>query len=180
MKRQRRQAVAILLAAVLALTATPASAAKPDPGGPAAPTGTEITRPRNDNFGRAIVLPAPGHYNGRNTGATLQAGEPRAIRVNPGGNSVWWVWRARATRKRVITTGGSNFDTILSVYPGRTRRSLRRIVANDDFGNGLQSRVAFRVYAGNLYRIQVSGYRYQNQTGRTASSGRITLRVIKS
>lgn len=182
MTTHARGPLAIALALVLAVTAAPAMAAKPAPDSPdAAPTGTEVVaRPVNDNFANRIVIPRPGRYQGTTVGATRQPYEPLHAAANPGGHSVWWTWTPAYTRDVVITTRDSNFDTLLGVYRGRTLRTLRRVASDDDVPGALTSRVDFRAFAGNRYRIAVDGFRYSGQTGQTASAGHVVLRVVNA
>jgi subtilisin family serine protease len=122
----------------------------------------------NDNFGRAIVLAGPaGVVTGSNQGATAQPGEPTHAGEG-GGHSVWWRWRAPASGDTLIGTLGSDFDTVLGVYRGRSVRSLNPIAANDDGPDlGVLSLVRFDAEAGVNYRIAVDGYR--------GAAGNITL-----
>jgi hypothetical protein len=115
--------------------------------------------PRNDNFGKAIVLSRQqANVSGNNRGAGIQKGEPK-IGGAPGGVSVWWSWRAPANGIVTISTSGSRFDTLLGVYTGKVVDSLKLIASNDDAGDGdLTSRVVFRANAGTMYRIAVDGY----------------------
>lgn len=181
MRKHVRGPVAIALAVALAVTASPALAAKPAPPAPeSAPAGEAVVRPVNDNFANRIVIPRPGRYEGTTVGATRQPYEPLHAAQNPGGHSVWWTWTPAYTRDVVITTRDSDFDTLLGVYRGRTLRTLRRVASDDDVPNGLTSRVDFRAFAGNRYRIAVDGFRYSGQTGLTASAGQVVLRIVNA
>ena len=183
MSKHLRAPLSLILAVVIALTAAAAGAAEPAPDDRSAvPGAAEVARPVNDNFANATIIPRPGRFDGTTVGATRQPYEPRHASGNAGGRSVWWTWTAAFTRDVVITTRDSNFDTLLGVYRGRTLRTLRRIVSNDDTpgANNLQSRVEFRAFAGNRYRIAVDGFRYSGQTGQTASAGHVVLRVVNA
>jgi hypothetical protein len=113
----------------------------------------------NDDFANATRLNGrSGTASGNNIGATSQAGEPTHAGVG-GGQSVWWKWRAPRTERVVFSTAGSNFDTVLAAYHGRSLSRLRELASNDDVGGiGVQSRVRLRVVAGRQYRIAVDGY----------------------
>ncbi|MEI8207348.1 MAG: hypothetical protein WCG03_10760, partial [Kiritimatiellales bacterium] len=116
--------------------------------------------PVNDRFSAAAVLTgASGQVSGSNVGATKEAGEPNHNGIT-GGYSVWWSWVAPSSGRIVIDTFGSDFDTVLAVYTGSAVGSLTEIKSNDDFWEGVQSRVAFDVIAGTTYRIAVDGYEY--------------------
>jgi len=167
---------ALILAIVL--TAAPALAKPPGTPTTPAPTGTELVSVAgNDQFARAFPIERQGVLAGSNLGATLQTNEPRIV-GNPGGHSVWFVWEPAYTRDVVLSTRSSDFDTLLGVYRGQTRGSLREVVANDDAGRWLTSRVEFRAFAGNRYHIKIDGFRYFGQTARTASAGFYVLRLL--
>jgi hypothetical protein len=181
MSKHLRAPLSLILAVVMALTAAPAVAAEPLPDDRSAvPSAAEVARPANDNFANATTIPRPGRFEGTTVGATRQPNEPRHASQNAGGHSVWWTWTAAFTRDVVITTRDSNFDTLLGVYRGRTLRTLRRIASDDDVQGALTSRVEFRAFAGNRYRIAVDGFRYTGQTGQTASAGHVVLRVVNA
>ena len=59
----------------------------------------------------------------------------------------------------MVTTRGSNFDTVMAVYTGDNLDSLRRIARDDDRGGNLTSRVRFWARAGKTYQISIDGYR---------------------
>ncbi|MGZ5552748.1 MAG: hypothetical protein ACXWHF_03830, partial [Chthoniobacterales bacterium] len=115
------------------------------------------TPPANDNFAGAITLTgSSASVSGTNVNATKETGEPSHA-GNSGGASVWWMWTAPSSGDVVIDTGGSTIDTLLGVYTGSTVGSLTQIVANDNDGVNLTSRVAFTATAGIVYRIAVDG-----------------------
>jgi hypothetical protein len=104
---------------------------------------------------------------GSNQGATAQPGEPTHAGEG-GGHSVWWRWRAPASGDTLIGTLGSDFDTVLGVYRGRSVRSLNPIAANDDGPDlGVLRLVRIDDESGVNYRIAVDGYR--------GAAGNITL-----
>ncbi|HYO41182.1 MAG TPA: hypothetical protein VER39_16160 [Nocardioidaceae bacterium] len=141
---------ATVLAGGLAVAAQPASAAE---------------RPANDLFNRAEGLTSQGceaSTDGTNVGARGQAAEqamPGAAPVH----SVWFKWRSPVSDTVVIDTEGSDFDTVLGVYRGRSLRSLRVIDINDDAEGAadLSSEVTFEARRNVTYRIAVDGFRAQ-------------------
>jgi hypothetical protein len=119
----------------------------------------EFESASNDDFANATRLSGrSGRVTATNIGATSQLGEPAHAGVG-GGQSVWWKWRAPRTERIQFSTAGSNFDTVLAIYRGRSLSRLRELASNDDVGGvGVQSRVRLRVVAGRSYRIAVDGY----------------------
>jgi len=118
----------------------------------------------NDDFANATPVVDPFlTVHGSNIGATRQAGEP-AHYATQVGHSVWWSWQASASAPVTISTTGSQFDTLLSVYSGPTLSTLALVAEDDDPSPGtLQASVTFEAKAGTVYRIAVDGY--DNQIG---------------
>lgn len=113
----------------------------------------------NDDFEDATPIADPFlNVKGSNIGATRQAGEPNHAGAEQG-RSVWWTWTAPASGPVTMSTAGSQFDTLLSVYTGDALGSLRLVAENDDVQPfDEQSRVTFEAMAGQSYRIAVDGY----------------------
>ena len=135
---------------------------------PATGTWTISLAPPNDMFaGAEAVTGSGGTVTGTNLNATKEPGEPNHAGV-PGGRSIWYRWRAPATRSVTFDTVGSNFDTVLAAYRGSTVSALTRVAANDDIGSGVyQSRIKFTAYAGTTYMVAVDGH--------NAASGSVKL-----
>jgi len=130
--------------------------------------------PANDQFNNRLIL--TGSYfavTGSNTNATKQKGEPNHA-GNSGGASVWWAWTAPTNGDVVITTDGSDFDTLLGVYTGSTVSSLSLVATNDDHSVFISSRVRFQAVAGTQYQIAVDGF----NDGTNTDSGNITLNLL--
>lgn len=127
-------------------------------------------RPPNDNFADRILLSGPAvTTNGVNFEATSEEGEPDHT-GGFGGKSVWWSWTAPYAGTAVITTVGSDVDTVLAVYSGDSVDDLTLIAANDqDPLGGSTSRITFNARAGFRYEIAVDGW--------NAESGEIVLNV---
>src|SRR3712207_6408087 len=88
--------------------------------------------PANDDWASATAIAgAAGTAAGTNVDATLQAGESDE---GYGHNSVWWAWTAPFTGTAVVDTGGSDFDTYLSVWTGASLAGLVLEAANNDAG----------------------------------------------
>ena len=138
------------------------------------PTNIVVTPvPANDNFSNSQLLSggAPIIVTGSNAGASKEPGEPQIIPGDDGGRSVWYSWTPPNSGDYVITTRGSDFDTILGVYTGSTVANLVPIVANDDDETGgVTSTVTLTAIRGTTYRIAVDG------SG--GDAGSITLSIL--
>jgi hypothetical protein len=92
-------------------------------------------------------------------GGSKDPGEPNHC-GETGGASQWYAWQSPTNGTVVITTDGSNFDTVLAVYigPGDSYATLTNVACDNNSGaNGLTSRVSFKTKAGTTYFIAVDG-----------------------
>jgi len=134
-----------------------------------------ILRPPNDNFASRIVLNgATVTTNASNVGASREAGEPLHTDQlrNMGDTSLWWRWTAPTASNVVITTIGSDFDTLLGIYTGSILSNLTLVAQNDDVDPAdriLTSSVSISPTAGQTYLIAVDGY--------DGASGRVVLQI---
>ena len=112
--------------------------------------------PNNSLASATQLIGSTAATSGRNFSATREVNEP-AHAGNAGGKSVWYYWTAPATAPAIITTAGSNFDTLLAVYTGITISGLVPVASNDDDGAALISRVTFNAISDTTYRIAVDG-----------------------
>ena len=141
---------------------------------PPSPTPTP-SPPPNDNFASSQVIGGcSGSVTGSNILATKEAGEPTQLAASSGSiRSVWYQWQAPSTGSATITTSGSDFDTILSVYTGSSVGGLTLVPngTNDDAvpGSDVTSSVTINVTQGTLYSIAVNGYDNQLDGGDTGN-----------
>jgi hypothetical protein len=92
-------------------------------------------------------------------GGSKDPGEPNHC-GETGGASQWYAWQSPTNGTVMITTDGSNFDTVLAVYigPGDSYATLTNVACDNNSGaNGLTSRVSFKTKAGTTYYIAVDG-----------------------
>jgi len=124
--------------------------------GPATPSPAAPAT--NDAFANACVLSGPlGRASASSVNATKEAGEPYHAGV-PDGKTVWFLWKAPGSGCVSFDTARSDFDTLMAAYQGSGLASLTRLAANNDIGNFTrQSRILFRVTAGQDYLIAVGG-----------------------
>jgi len=118
----------------------------------------------NDNFAQAQTLSGnSGSIANTNSGATKENGEPNHA-GDRGGRSLWYSWTAPFSGPVLLTTLGSNFDTVLAVYTGTSVDALTPVGSNDDSpytdnlnGHPLTSSLTLMAAAGTNYKIVVDG-----------------------
>jgi hypothetical protein len=119
----------------------------------------------NDLFGYPRTLPPPSGVDfATTTNATREFNEP-LHGGNEGGASVWWTYTPTQNGILLISTEGSDFDTLLGVYTvndplDRNLAHLIPVAQSDDAlqGSNGSSEVNIAVEAGRLYYIAVDGY----------------------
>ena len=122
---------------------------------------TVVALPPNDNFANSQLLTggAPIVVTGTTAGATKEPGEPNIVPNDRGGRSIWYTFTPPASGDYIITTRGSDFDTLLGVFVGSTVGALTPVVSNDDdaMGGGVTSALTLTAQRGTTYRIVVDG-----------------------
>jgi hypothetical protein len=114
----------------------------------------------NDNFDQARqIFGVAGKETGSTVNATIELGDPN-VTNQCGGHSVWYRWIAPHDGDWAFTTDGSQFDTYLGVYTGKTVSSLSALVVNDDIVKdvALRSWVSLDAVSNAEYFISVDGY----------------------
>jgi subtilisin family serine protease len=126
--------------------------------GPANLTIHQGLRPANDDFSSAIELTGLEiETAGHNRAATSEMGEPAHGGVT-GDTSVWWTWTAPLAARVLITTEGSNTDTVLAVYRGDALGALVPVASNDNAAAATRSSaLLLDAEQGVTYRIAVTG-----------------------
>lgn len=127
-------------------------------------------KPANDDFASAAPLTGDS-ATADSSRATAESGEP-AHAGNGAAKSLWWTWTAAQNAPVRISTGGSDFDTVLAVYTGSGIHSLVPVAENDDANGTRESQVEFDAVAGTTYRIAVDGY--------DGESGAVVLAVTQT
>ena len=133
----------------------------------AALPGTAVADPPvNDAYpGTDLGSVVPVNVLGTNDDATTEGNEPDVVGVSFSA-SVWWTWTAPADGVALISTCGSDFDTVLGVYTDSdgTLPVDGLVAENDDAvpvfcgESADESAVAFKTTAGQAYRILVDGW----------------------
>ena len=85
------------------------------------------------------------------TGATLQSGEPSAFTCDGQavtvGRSAWYTITPTTSAPLTLSTAGSSFDTVLSVYTGSAVSGLTAVACNDDGPSDLTSQLQIATQA---------------------------------
>ncbi len=130
--------------------------------------------PVNDFFSRATVISGNATVTETNRNATKEAGEP-AHGGDAGSASVWYVYTATADGtfrvEAAATNPSENLDMLLGVYTGTRVDQLTLVRGNDDAPNTKDSRVRFRMNAGQTYYIAVDSKKRMSDTGATLPQG---------
>jgi hypothetical protein len=115
------------------------------------------TAATNDSFAaRAALTGSSASVAASTIVATRESGEP--THGGPGSRSVWWTWTAPDNGTLNLSTVGSTFDTLLSIYTGTAVAALTRIAADDDSGGDFTSSLSTAVTRGTVYQIAVDGF----------------------
>jgi len=123
-------------------------------------TLTSTWGPANDNFADATVLSgATGSIAGTNIDSSREPGEP-----NPGpysyscqGRSVWYRWKAPASRDITFTATG-DFNSVLGIYTRSTTGTLTNQTASQPgLGTDISS-ATLNAVAHTIYYILVDDY----------------------
>lgn len=130
---------------------------------------TEMPTPLNDHFDSASeVTTSPFIVSGFNVNASLESNEgPHDTEAS--GKSLWWKWTPDADGFTEISSGGSDFKTVLVVYTGDSLESIQLVAKDRDLSpsnNGAQ--VGFEATAGVVYRIAIDGL--QGESGNVSLS----------
>ncbi|MBM3832140.1 MAG: hypothetical protein FJ403_02460 [Verrucomicrobia bacterium] len=135
--------------------------------------GAAISLPANDNFAQSAALTGRSvTINGSNENATAEASEPAHTGLRAQ-SSVWWKWTAPDTGGVTVDTAGSDFDTLLGVYTGRSLSELVAVASNDDDGALFTSRTSFSATRNVVYYIAVDGFESAVKRG----VGKIVLHI---
>ncbi len=114
----------------------------------------------NDEIPGAIGIATwPFHASEDTRSATTNATDPThsCATATRDSNSVWFRFVATFNGTARVSTANSNYDTVLTAYPGTTSVGPE-LACNDDSNGGQQSEVRFPVQAGQSYLVEVTTY----------------------
>jgi hypothetical protein len=107
--------------------------------------------PANDLISSATtVTSVPSVFTQDTTQATRSPDDGESVH----GHSVWFAYRPTDTRRLRVTTIGSEYDTVLSLFEGP--RNNRVLVKSNDDRVDLNAAVQFRAVAGTRYWVAAS------------------------
>lgn len=121
----------------------------------------------NDHFANAQALSGNSGTSINSTlTATKEFSEP-AHAGNQGGKSIWYRFTPASDGILLLSTDGSDFDTLLALYTGAKVSALTLVASNDDVpGGSKQSEIIVSVSAGTPYFVAVDGYDSASGTAR--------------
>jgi hypothetical protein len=116
--------------------------------------------PGNDDFERSILKTGSQWMTqGRNLGASIQAGEPTDFgQLGSGGRSdrtVWWSWLAPTNGTYLLKVSGLGKGFRCEVFSGLSVTSLERRLLAVPQNPSTETRSAFKADAGQAYHIRV-------------------------
>lgn len=120
-------------------------------------------RPSNDNFVQRPQLGAVPSVQGPLGTATLEEGEPRAF-PDLGGRTIWWTYRIAVSGLFTLSTTGSNFRPVVSVFTGDSVSNLTLVTRSVSTERGVPTTAQFHLDANTPYQIQVD-HHYADEPG---------------
>jgi hypothetical protein len=91
-----------------------------------------------------------------------QPGEPG---LKGGGKTAWFQWESPADGIVTLSSRGSSFDTMMSVFTGTTLPELRLVTRDDDRAGFYTSTLKFNARKGVRYQVQVDGFGLKGDGG---------------
>jgi hypothetical protein len=141
--------------------------------------GVSAAAPRNDLYANAITFPSylvTWDYTQNDIYNATSSGDPSAKCIIPdiGPNpvtipikrTVWYKYTPPLSGSVMISTKGSNYDTVLAVYTGSAPTTPSQKACNDagdlEYGRVNYSRLTVQMAAGTPYWIMVGQWYYDN------------------
>lgn len=126
------------------------------------------TPPLNDDLANRHTTTNERYFDsGNNSDATKELDEPVPSTATDLAKTVWYEFTPSATRQYLLTTFGSEFNTVLAVYTG-TPGSLTQVAFNDNVSGSLQAQLTLPLTEAQTYYIQL---------GSRVSSGHFEFRI---
>ncbi|BAP56873.1 CHU large protein [Thioploca ingrica] len=117
-----------------------------------------LAAPPNDNLNTALTIKTLPYTHQQDTvDASNEANEVAPRCSTEAKNSVWYQYAPTSNQDIVFNTLGSSYDTVLSVWQGKTH-PLTPISCNDENSSTPQSQVRVHLEKDTTYYLNVSGY----------------------
>ena len=134
-----------------------ASSPSGQPGGHLSLAIASVPPPQNDDFDAATVVGALPFRQTIDTGTATSAADDPASSCGGQGPSVWYDFTPTSAGRYAISTEGTAYDTLLTVYTG-SRGALTEVGCNDNYMpiGSYQARLRFDAEAGTTYHVGVT------------------------
>jgi hypothetical protein len=91
--------------------------------------------------------------------------QPGELVLKGGGQTAWFEWEAPADGILTLSSRGSSFDTMMSVFTGPAVSELRLVTRDDDRAGFYTSALKLNARKGVRYQIQVDGFGLKGDGG---------------
>ena len=116
-----------------------------------------LQAPPNDDLADAIVITALPFEDAQTTSQASEEPDEEPASCGDGSeHGVWYRYTAAESGVVMLSTDGSDFDTVVSVWVGAGMHPLEEVACNDDAG-GFTSLVVFSAEAGTDYYLKAGG-----------------------
>jgi hypothetical protein len=136
-----------------------------------------LPHPAGDYSFDPIQLPGSSTFSvtTSSTGADSEVGEPGTV-SGKAYSSIWFKYISPGGGRFTISTQGSTFDTVLTVFTGSPLKLLTKVAANNDAAVGLSySQLTFGAVSGATYYFVVDGFTGPLRTGSIQLAGQGNL-----
>lgn len=126
-------------------------------GGQLTFTMSTVPPPANDDIDAATSVTAVPFSDAIDAGTATTAADDPSSTCGGQGPSVWYDFTPAQAGRYQVSTEGSGYDTLLTVYTG-SRSALGEVACNDNYMpiGSYQARLRFDVSAGMTYHIAVT------------------------
>jgi len=129
----------------------------------AVPAAAQAAPPSNDTWDSAVkATSVPFGATADTSEATTDPDTPSAVCYNSRRHTVWYRYTPSSNRRVVVSTAGSDYDTVVNVYRAKDASVTPDrwgLVSCDRGGASEPSVAGFRAQAGRVYYVMVSSFR---------------------
>jgi hypothetical protein len=144
-----------------------ASSPSGQPGGRLSLGLSSVPAPANDDFDAATAISVLPFRETLDAGSATTAADDPASSCGGTGPSVWYDFTPASDGRYAISTQGTVYDTLVTVYTG-SRGALSEVSCNDNYEpiGSYQARLRFDAEAGTTYHVGVTlGLGFQPRAG---------------